>query len=153
MAVGIAQFGRADDPVGDAARLQVVQRPALVPEGLLVERGGGIHRDLLFQREPIPAAFAGAFGGLQEGTWQRRQSGQPLHRPAEVHSFPAHHKVDDVAVRMAAETVEVLIAFVHHEAGLLIVVERAAAAEPVGTGRTQLDTGGAHRRCQGIGRV
>ena len=72
----------------------------------------------------------------------RRSRGQGTKATAglgEADALPPHNERDHVAVRPAAEAVEVAVALVHQEARLAIGMERAAPDEAVPPGRPQLD--------------
>src|SRR5581483_8257708 len=152
VAIRVAQRAGPNDPVGDAALVQVAQRPRLAPEAVVVDRRGRVHHDLLLQAEAVPAPLR------LPATWwaghRSRRSGsrpQPLAGLREAHVLAPRDEVDDVAAERAAEAVPALGRWIDVQVGAAAVIMERATSDQGPPAGAQLHAVAEHDVGDGLG--
>ncbi len=121
----VTELVRRDGLVGEAARVQVVERRlavAALGQDAVVEGDRGVER--VAQPLALRVLAAGALAELDAGT--RRQAAQRL---GEVDRVALHDEVEDVAAAAAAEALPGFARRSDGERRRLLAVERAQALE------------------------
>src|SRR6266498_2582266 len=120
-AVSVTEAARADNPVRDAALVEVVQRRWVPPERVTVERSSGIEYQLLLERQTVPPAVsvwrlrAPFMFCPRWGRWGASQPAAGLGDAGEV--LVELHKIQHVTLDLASKTHKALLLRVDREAG------------------------------------